>query len=213
MERYIPTETGKHYLEEKYVNQEVYQKPTGRIREFAIKKNEFKTFLKNDTAANAESAKIIKPNTEPNLSPELSMTQKNIQNSPLNPDQSQPIEQNEQQLPLIPPVRIPPFPKLTVNNPLLRNIGTDGSEGVDSLDRSTQKIFNELDEFDENSLILLKNFLEIEKAVIQCNHLAKLNKVMSSSSLKQLTQIHSDHNNGTISGILHRMFKNPLSKK
>ena len=183
MSRELTAEKAKMYLEDSFAHIDTgvsNQNPTKRA--FALKKDQFQDFLKTD--------------------------QNKLQNSQQNEmGRMQLIPQiTEEVFSVLPPspektakVNIPPLPSLIIPEPMLTSIEEGAhNQGINNLDRMTQRTLNDADEFDTSLSLLLASMQEVEKNVIKCENLSKVNKVMSSTSLRQLTQIHADHSNDQI---------------
>ena len=185
MEKELTAEKAKLYLEDSYTHQES-SKPTANKRAFALKKDQFQDFIKNSDNKNPQNPQIT-PDSNKDAALQLS---RQPTDEVFNLIQSSPEKMD---------IRLPQLPTLIVNEPVLRSLDqTTDKEGANSLDRSTQKVLNDCDEFDASLSRLLTSMQEVEKSVINCENFSKINKVMSSASLRQLTQIHADHSNDSI---------------
>ena len=86
---------------------------------------------------------------------------------------------------------IPDLPNPNFQKIILQSPNFPQNNSINDLDSSTIRISYNLDELNEHFSEYLTSLSKIHENSINCYHFSKLNQVLSSSSLKQLTEIQN----------------------
>lgn len=162
--------TAKQYLEEIYEHNTFRLEDTKNTRKFALKKGQLKEFVTSSQRFNLQP---------------IEQEQKE-EDAPIKP---QPEVEN------IPTLVLEKIPTLKLNNISVHEQQYNRDDGINRLDKETQNLIHDSDEFENNLACLVNTLQSVETATTNCEHYAKLNKVMSAAALRQLNQIHDIHSN------------------
>ncbi|EAY08844.1 hypothetical protein TVAG_050780 [Trichomonas vaginalis G3] len=166
--------TAKQYLEEIYEHKNTFgMNQTMKTRKFALKKNQLKDFI--TSSQKFDLGQINDTDTN--------------QDSALKEDE----EKTKQEF--VPNILLDKIPSFELEPISVVKLKYPRSDGINRLDRATQHLMNDMDELDSSLSSLQMTLQSIETACTNCEHSARLNSVMSSSGLRQLTQIHDNHSN------------------
>jgi len=106
------------------------------------------------------------------------------------------IEKDPEIVPEI-PIIIPNLPKIPNNEVIVEYQRNSENFGISSLNQVSQKMKNDLDFFDDAIANVFINISRIERVSTDCHHFSELNRALSKSALKQLSEIQTYHAQGT----------------